>query len=142
MRRMEGRVWKLVFMATLICGGLARSSAAIIVCESTPRNTSTLRGFGVDCSAALTDLENETRAEALATCDSLGFPGGICGGTVTVTKSCSWNENHLAFKVAGYRTFRCVEEVPEPGGSAALGTEHGKDLECPATDLKASIFLP
>jgi hypothetical protein len=108
-------VWKLAFLVLLLCGVLVPNSEALIVCESpsVARTTSTRAGFGADCTAAQVDLESDTRAEAQAACESLGFDGLCFGSSVTVTKACAWNENHIAYRVAGYRTYRCATAVVE-----------------------------
>jgi hypothetical protein len=109
----SSRMWKLTFTALLLCGSLAYNSEAgpIVFCEpqSQTRTTSTRKGFGVDCTAAQADLESDTRAEADSICQSLGFDI-MCpfASGVFITKTCEWNENHLAYKVVGYREFRCA----------------------------------
>src|SRR5215208_6225625 len=87
------RVWKIVLMTLLLCGTLTRNSEAIIVCDDTQvRTTSTRSGFGWDCATAQSDLESDTRAEALSVCQSLGYDT-VCGGSlVVVTKTFAWNE--------------------------------------------------
>jgi hypothetical protein len=95
-------------MITLLVSATVSNSEAGFVCQVGDRTTSTRRGFGVDCTAAQADLEADTRAEAEGVCQSLGYDGICFGNSVTVTNACAWNENHMAYKVAGYRTFRCL----------------------------------
>jgi len=112
-RVIGGRVWKLVFTALLLCGSLARNSEAGISCDDPQtKTTSTRAGFGVDCAAARSDLESDTRAEANSVCQSLGYDLSCIDSLVIITKKCAWNENHLAYKVAGYREFRCAYWIP------------------------------
>ena len=104
-----GLVWKLVFMTLLLCGSLARLSEAetVFSCETEGMTTSIRSGFGLDCVAAQSDLESDTRAEAQGVCQSSGYDRICFNGSVTVTKACVWNENHMAYKVVGYRTYGC-----------------------------------
>ena len=110
----SSRLWKLAFTAILFCGSLAHNSEAspTVQCDDPQmRITSTRRGFGVDCTAAQSDLESDTAAEANSTCQSLGFDI-MCpfssSSVVIITKACAWNENHLAYRVVGYREFKCA----------------------------------
>lgn len=70
----------------------------------------------MDCAAAQSDLESDTRDEANSICQSLGFDI-MCpfssSSTVFITKTCEWNENHLAYKVVGYREFRCADVIEQ-----------------------------
>jgi len=107
------RIWKFVFIVFLLFGSMVRSSEAGISCDdSQTRTTSTRAGFGVDCAAAQSDLESDTRAEANSVCQSLGYDLSCLGSSVVITKTCAWNQNHLAYKVAGYREFRCAYWIP------------------------------
>jgi hypothetical protein len=106
--RISSWTGKLIIVIILLCGNVASSSEAGFLCDLHERTTSSRRGFGADCTAAQADLEADTRAEAEGICQSLGYDGICSGSTVTVTNACAWNENHMAYKVVGYRTFRCM----------------------------------
>jgi hypothetical protein len=113
-----GRVWKLVFIALLLCGSLAYNSEAspAVQCDPQAMTTSTSKGFGVDCAAAQSDLGSDTWTEANSICQSLGYDT-VCpfssSSIMVITKVCEWNENHLAYKVVGYRQFRCAYVIEQ-----------------------------
>ena len=109
--KIGSRTGKLVFVIALLCGAVVSSSEARVICDNQNRITSTRRGFGADCTAAQADLESDTSAEAQGVCQSLGYDGMCIGSSVVVTNACAWNENHMAYKVAGYRTYRCATVV-------------------------------
>ncbi len=70
-------------------------------------------GMGTSCTAAQTDLNNQTRAAANSVCYSID-DYGVCSFSVVVTGAC-WSPSYGTYQVDGYANFKCRVWTYAPG---------------------------
>ena len=70
-------------------------------------------GMGSSCTAAQTDLTNQTRSAANAVCFDID-DYGVCSFSVVVTAAC-WSPSYGTYQVDGYANFKCRIWTGGPG---------------------------
>lgn len=70
-------------------------------------------GMGTSCTAAQTDLTNQTRAAASSFCFGVD-DYGVCSFSVVVTTAC-WSPSYGQYQVDGYANFKCRVWSGGPG---------------------------